>query len=144
MNLNVHIMSLANLLKTLQEETLSDKVAILSVTDTNYDKPRIDRSKHQCFFLWMLYHDIDVPQDGLILFSREHAERVARFVKNVANMGVTDIICQCVMGQSRSAGMAAAISKHYLNDDNWIFSAKTPNMLVYRLMLEALHGLSAK
>ena len=50
------------------------------------------------------------------------------------------IIVHCDAGQSRSAGVAAALSKYYNNDDSEYFDNPrfTPNMWCYNLMLNAL------
>ena len=50
------------------------------------------------------------------------------------------IIVQCEAGQSRSAGVAAALMKYVWNDDTAIFNNKkyTPNMLCYRTVLNEL------
>lgn len=50
------------------------------------------------------------------------------------------IIVHCDAGQSRSAGVAAALSKYYNNDDSEYFDNPrfTPNMWCYKLMLNAL------
>lgn len=50
------------------------------------------------------------------------------------------LIVHCEAGQSRSAGVAAAIMKYLYNDDTPIFnnSRYTPNMLCYRKVLNSL------
>ena len=55
-------------------------------------------------------------------------------------MSVDKIIVHCEAGQSRSAGVAAALMKYYYNDDTPIFNNKryTPNMRCYRVTLNAL------
>lgn len=55
-------------------------------------------------------------------------------------MSVDKIIVHCEAGQSRSAGVAAALMKYYYNDDTPIFnnSRYTPNMRCYRITLNAL------
>ena len=53
-----------------------------------------------------------------------------------------DIIVHCDAGQSRSAGITAALSKYYNGNDNFFFDNPkyTPNMSCYRLMLETLYN----
>lgn len=55
-------------------------------------------------------------------------------------MSADKLIVHCEAGQSRSAGVAAAIMKYYYNDDTPIFnnSRYTPNMRCYRITLNAL------
>ena len=52
------------------------------------------------------------------------------------------IIVHCDAGQSRSAGVAAALAKYYNNNDEEYFNNThmVPNMWCYRLMLVALYG----
>lgn len=53
-----------------------------------------------------------------------------------------NLIVNCEAGQSRSAGVAAAIMKYLYNDDTPIFnnSKYTPNMLCYNKILYSLMG----
>ena len=55
------------------------------------------------------------------------------------NSNIDKIIVHCHAGQSRSAGVAAAIMKYLNNDDTPIFNNHkyTPNMLCYRRVLNA-------
>ena len=55
---------------------------------------------------------------------------------------VENMIVHCEAGQSRSAGMAAALLKFYNGDDWEIFNNPkyTPNMTIYRMVLERLMG----
>ena len=71
------------------------------------------------------------------------AQKIARFV-NLWKNGVDTIIVNCEAGQSRSAGVAAAILKYFNGDDWQIFDNKryTPNMRCYRLVLQALYDLN--
>lgn len=65
------------------------------------------------------------------LFTEFEARKVVNFVRRHAK-DVELIICQCEAGQSRSAGLAGAISKAINNDDNEFFRAPyTPNRVVY-------------
>ncbi len=69
------------------------------------------------------------------------ASKIKRFL--LRHIGDTDlglIIVQCEAGQSRSAGVAAALMKYFWNDDTAIFNNHkyTPNMLCYRTMLNEL------
>jgi predicted protein tyrosine phosphatase len=52
------------------------------------------------------------------------------------------IIVHCDAGQSRSAGIAAALSKYYNDTDDMFFNNPryVPNMFCYRLMLAQLAG----
>lgn len=82
------------------------------------------------------FDDVDNSIKGM---STEQALEIARFIKANARK-VDTIIVHCGAGQSRSAGVAAAILKWMTGSDAQIFDNKkyTPNMRCYRLVLEAL------
>lgn len=104
------------------------------------------------------FDDIDhMPMEGSaswnvlgknpILFAPEMARKV---VDKLKDTGVQAVVVHCEAGISRSAGMAAAIAKHFNGDDSEFFNSPTnlyaiqrsvysPNRLVYRVMLDALH-----
>lgn len=65
------------------------------------------------------------------------AKKIAEFISQYKDK---IIIVHCDAGQSRSAGVAAAISKYYNDDDFEYFDNPhyTPNMLCYRLMMDAM------
>lgn len=71
------------------------------------------------------------------LMKYKDAKKIAEFVSQ--NKDKT-IIVHCDAGQSRSAGVAAAISRYYNNDESEYFDNPryTPNMLCYRLMTNAM------
>lgn len=70
----------------------------------------------------------------------DHAEIIADTIERNLDK---KIIVHCDAGQSRSAGIAAAISKYYNGTDEEFFSNEkmVPNMWCYRLMLTQLTGL---
>ncbi len=89
-----------------------------------------------------------VPQEAAVpdriaaesdLMTREDAAKVAQFLSRHPNR---DVIVHCDAGLSRSAGVAAAIMKHFNGDDSPVFDSGKyyPNMWCYRLTLEALEN----
>lgn len=76
------------------------------------------------------------------LFGANHeVEDLVAFTKYCLDRGANRFYVHCDAGQSRSAGIAAALAKYYLRDDWEFFRTKTPNMLVYRKLLEGLHSM---
>lgn len=73
--------------------------------------------------------------------SHEDAERIARFIMENKDEYV-HIIIHCSAGISRSAGVAAAISKYLNGSDEKIFDSPKyiPNMRCYRYVLEAFEN----
>lgn len=84
----------------------------------------------------------DEVDDEYGCISVEQAERIAEFVRAYA-LFVTNIVVNCEGGVSRSAGVAAAISKYFNRDDNQFFDPRQgryiPNMTCYRRILDALY-----
>jgi len=72
---------------------------------------------------------------GLMEF--KDAKKIAEFVSYYKDK---IIIVHCDAGQSRSAGVAAALSKYYNNDDSEYFDNPrfTPNMWCYKQIMNAL------
>ena len=116
-------------------------ISITIGTDENIklsdDKNRVDR-------LDLLFDDLDTTKynDKDLtdlykeykpkLFNKDMATKILEFVDKYK--GLT-IVVNCEAGVSRSAGVGAALSKIYNNDDNWFFKNRCPNMLVYRTIL---------
>ena len=73
------------------------------------------------------------------MFSDEQAKKIAAFIKSVSHKADL-LICQCEYGQSRSAGLAAAIRQFLYGDGIEIFADERyyPNRVVYHKVLNAL------
>ena len=127
---------------------------IISISDPNMDysaSPFMTKENHVDAILPLCFCDADHPgidvygneTDGSDLMSDDDARKVALFVTE----RVTDrIIVHCDAGISRSGGVAAAISKWMLNDDNEFFYSGQyrPNMWCYRKTLTALYELETR
>jgi rhodanese-related sulfurtransferase len=74
----------------------------------------------------------------LKLISDSDANKIKEFMDNL-NKDTDILIVHCRAGQSRSAGVAAALSKIYFGDDSYYFnnSKYTVNMTVYYKVLKA-------
>lgn len=73
--------------------------------------------------------------------TQEQANQIAAFVKR--NEFIETLIVHCDAGISRSAGIAAAISKWYFGTDEAVFDNPQyiPNMRCYNLMINALYNI---
>lgn len=65
----------------------------------------------------------------------EQADQVVEFVEKYKDVEL--IVVHCEAGISRSAGLAAALSKIMTGDDIRFFKKFLPNMLVYRKIINA-------
>ena len=136
--------------KTIQYcHAAHDQLAvIISVSDPNMvytTRPFCSTENRICAILPLMFCDADRPGKDVYgnetnvndLMSNSDAKKVARFVRLHKDKR---IIVHCDAGISRSAGIAAAIMKHYTNDDaEYFYSGQyCPNMWCYRKTLEAL------
>jgi predicted protein tyrosine phosphatase len=73
------------------------------------------------------------------LFNRRQAQQIKQLVENVEPEMV---VVHCEAGISRSAAVAAALSKHYNGDDRgiWVSTRYFPNKLVYNVLLDVLNN----
>lgn len=107
-----------------------------------YDCVKFNDDDHIIKFSFYNFDDIEAPVDGLCEIRDEDVIRMAKFIKKVFHK-VDKLIVTCDAGYSRSAGVAAAISKYFYNNDTEYFNSKgkyCPNMLCYRKLLEELVG----
>lgn len=120
---------------------------VISITDPDRDAAELAESADRRAVLRLRFHDIagalDLEPHGSeagaeIAMSAAAAAEVAEFV--AANVGddVRLVVCHCEAGVSRSAAVAAAISKFYNGDDEAFFERYLPNSWVYRLVLHRL------
>ncbi|MBQ2793578.1 MAG: hypothetical protein IJF05_02635 [Clostridia bacterium] len=89
--------------------------------------------------LVMSYDDVINPEDKYA-YNSELAQRVAQLVRRAEeNPNIKNIYSACDGGQSRSAGIAAAIVRYLGGEDLGIWDSPhyKPNPLVYRLTCEA-------
>lgn len=72
------------------------------------------------------------------LITNEDADKIYKFVMNIKNTNIERLIVHCNLGISRSAAVAAAISKALTGSDKEFFDGKyVPNMVVYYTVLKA-------
>ena len=113
--------------------------AIISIRDPEERVVDICPLLHPRGILRLNFHDVDVPKEDEKGMSMEMATAVARFVLH-HKKHVEFFICQCEAGVSRSAGLAAAITKFLTDDDQYFFTHYTPNSRVYTMTLAALYA----
>lgn len=111
--------------------------AIISISEVADKKPRFQlcsRLKGVCY-VW--FDDVEKTDDRYIAISQKEAKQIADFIKTVIDE-IDIMVVHCLAGRSRSSAVAAAIFKWKYNDDSEIFKQYTPNMKVYRMVLEEL------
>lgn len=92
--------------------------------------------------LCLFFDDVEVTEKNPIYqpITEDDARKIVNFVKRWKNQ-VDTIIVHCSAGQSRSAGVMAAISKWMTGSDMWVFdhSYYKPNMSCYRMVLNEFY-----
>ena len=112
---------------------------IISIRDPNKPKANITSSGYVREVLFLDFDDWDRPDPKEQLMTDDQAREIASFVTRYEkNDQSFDLYVNCEAGMSRSAGVAAAISKALRDDDEFFFKVYYPNMLVYRKVFNAL------
>ena len=125
------------------EEHLDKSILISICDDINYPANVICNSDNNIQSIQLLeFFDIDEVRPDLKAMSMRDGEIIKKFIEDCQSKFEFDtILVNCEAGQSRSAGVAAAIMKYFNNDDTQIFDNPryTPNMRCYRITLKSLY-----
>ena len=118
-----------------KHDTASVVISINSVYE-DYANIEITNDNNIRDILFLKLDDTDM--ESPLAINKLDALKIKTFITK--HKDIPEIIVHCGAGQSRSAGVAAAILKYMYNDDTQIFNNKryTPNMRCYRLVLETL------
>ena len=136
--MNVHVMSRFEAIE-FNKISFKNPYVIISINDTNQSNPDFRFGKSGLVSVsYHYFDDVEIGEKNCI--TKLEARQIADFVTLNIPIGVEDIVVHCEGGISRSAGCAAALMKYFNNDDPPIFNNPkyTPNMTVYRFVLEAL------
>ena len=124
-------------------ETIAQTTAIISITDVGSKQNEF----YPASWIYAVLHIQfdDVVERGHNCMTKANAEKIAKFtLENFKK--VERIIIHCEFGQSRSAGVAAALSQFFENHDNGIStdSRYFPNWTCYKYVLRALEEIGSK
>jgi predicted protein tyrosine phosphatase len=111
--------------------------AIISITDKDSDKNCFYKAAWLKAVLELQFDDVEAGGRNCITLTQ--AMEIACFVKRMRK-NVQRIIVHCEFGQSRSAGIAAAISMYLDGHDSGVFYKRkyNPNRTCYHYVLAAL------
>ena len=138
---------------TRAKEPFRLRTALISITDADNDFVVLEHKP--CYILQLKFDDVssEIFEEALgrmptkeetvmlskkfHMFTDEQALKIAEFFMSIK---VELLICQCEYGQSRSAGVAAAIMQFKCNNGIEIFADERyyPNRLVYNKLFDAL------
>lgn len=112
---------------------------VASITDPEQPEAVIAESPLRRDVLRLKFHDMGdygQPLHDDIVMTAQDAETLLAFVqKHLADVEL--IVCQCEAGVSRSAGLAAALSRLLQDEDEFFYRHYWPNRWVYRTVLDA-------
>lgn len=108
----------------------------ISICEPGAPETQIKENTSRIGLLRLRFHDTSRNKPGRIVFSKEQAEEVLRFVARYLDQ-VSLIVCQCEFGHSRSAGVARALSLILQKDDGWLRQLRRmPNRLMANVLLK--------
>jgi len=112
---------------------------VASITDPEQPEADIAESPLRRDVLRLKFHDMGdygQPLHDDIVMTPDDARALLTFVQT--HLGEVElIVCQCEAGVSRSAGMAAALSRLIQDEDGFFLTHYWPNRWVYRTVLDA-------
>ena len=115
---------------------LQQKTAIISITDVNGEDAVFKKSENIVEILRIKFDDVTRTIDANHMTS-DDAKKIISFVKKIEKK-VELLIVHCQVGISRSAAVAAVISKYINGTDRWVFESDKyrPNAYCYILLLD--------
>ncbi len=128
--------------KNMEQESfsISTPSVIISIRDIMKDRALIAVNDQIKDVLFLSFEDWDRDMDDESVITEADALAIKNFVTKYNTLKEDiNLYVNCEAGWSRSAGVAAAISKYLFEDDTVFFKTKTPNMLCYRKVLNALY-----
>lgn len=143
-------------LQDLALDPFEERVAVISITSVH--NPEVHLENMPDYILRLSFDDISTDdiadklgshpteehrkqiEEKYHMFSDEQAYQVSDFYYNVRDK-VDLLICQCEYGQSRSAGVAAAIIEHRTHKGIRVFADDRyyPNKFVFRKVMNTLN-----
>lgn len=115
---------------------------VISVADPESSDAEMIRSDYLTDVLRLKFDDVGKPfrfqfeKSSDILMTSEQANQILEFVK-IYLSEVKLIVCQCEQGVSRSAAIAAALSRILQNEDEYFLKNYLANKFVYELLVQS-------
>ena len=141
--MNIFIMSRAEIIRFAMQKHI-ESFAVISIRDVGSYAPSIIRTGNGIETVLFLTFD-DVEEGEKNCMTEQDAKKIALFIKSNDKL-YSNLIVHCEYGQSRSAGVAAAISKKLNNNDKWVFEDERyyVNLACYWKTLRAIEAPSWK
>ena len=115
---------------------------VISIQGPNFDFVKLPEQKSRLDWIGLTFYDLDrdtgqFPYDRFI-FTKSQADLILQFVDKWKDR-INLILINCVAGISRSAGVAAALSKIINGEDSYFFKHYLPNSKVYSTILNTYY-----
>ena len=109
---------------------------MISIQDTHTEGFSFEFKKNKyCKDVLTLYFDDIVKEvEGAVMFNKEHAEKIIKFVKK--NKAVDTLLVHCYGGESRSRAVCAFVAKMLGSDNSKYFETGHPNQIVYDTLMK--------
>ena len=130
--LNLLVLGRADIQTVMPEVPYS----VISITDPNSPDAVLADSPLRHDVLRLKFHDIGdgTPFGDYTAMTDAEAQTIISFAAEQSSH-IELLVCQCEAGASRSAGIAAALSRLMQNEDAYFFRNYTPNLRVYDALL---------
>lgn len=122
----------------------AEPYAVISITDPVEKHPILISAPQRRGVLRLKFYDVDhltrlsAVASRIGAFTPEMARQVVQFVRDQMTQGTGLFVVHCEAGVSRSAGVAAALSRFFNHDETPFLVFYRPNPWVRKLVLEAL------
>ncbi len=124
---------------TISRWVYNKNYIVISITDPDSDEASLQFDSNRLATLRLSFHDVTEGNKYYLAMSTEQAKEIVDFVSEWKDK-VTLIAVHCMAGISRSAGVAAALSKWLNNEDSFFHENYVPNSTCKKLVLEAISG----
>ncbi len=133
-------MSAVNKIRVMSREEIGRAdfrrpVAVISVRGPKGPVATFPKGAGVVDVLRLEFDDVDDPREGAAM-TDDQARQVLEFAARHLAAGIA-IVCQCEAGVSRSAGIAAALSRIHFGHDGEFHRTHRPNAWVRRVLLGA-------
>lgn len=119
---------------------INEKTIIVSITDVGSRDNTFGKNSNIVGICRVKFDDVEKGEKNCI--TSADAKKILTFMER--HKDINNVIVHCEAGISRSAGACAALMLIYTGSDMDIFMTArfTPNMTVYRTILNEYHGIS--
>ena len=121
--------------------SVDEKTIIVSITDVNSRDNTFGKNPNIVGICRVKFDDVEIGEQNCI--QQSDARKIIDFMER--HKDINNVIVHCEAGISRSAGACAALMLIYTGSDMDIFTTArfSPNMTVYRTILNEYHGINA-